>query len=392
VTVLTDPYAEGIAAGVACIFVSNQPSPVLPNYGGACVSGIVPALLGPRGTNALPSWFPAPAHGAKQVVLLVLDGLGWDQIGEHPEQTPTLSKMVGGPITTVVPSTTATALTSIATGMAPGEHGIVGYRMNMRGEVLNVLRWSTATGDARRRFPAKEIQPVPAFVGATVPVVTKGEFASTGFTDAHLSGGRLVGWRMPSTLVHNVIEEVRRGASFVYAYYDGVDKVAHEFGLHGAYRAEVAAADRIVADLLAGLPSDAVLLVTADHGQIDCGTSSITLSPDVLRLVDVQSGEGRFRWLNAKAGAARDLLAAAQAAHGHQGWVVSVEQTIDEGWFGPRVTPEAKRRLGDVALVAQGTATFDDPADSGPYVLISRHGSLTSAEMLVPLLASPGHR
>jgi predicted AlkP superfamily pyrophosphatase or phosphodiesterase len=383
---------EGRAAGVACILVSDQPLPVLPNYGGACVSGIVPALLGPRGTSALPSWFPAPAHNAKQVVLLVLDGLGWEQLGEHPEQTPTLSKMVGAPITTVVPSTTATALTSIATGMAPGEHGIVGYRMNVRGEVLNVLRWSTATGDARRKFPAREIQPIPAFVGASVPVITKGEFASTGFTDAHLSGGRLVGWRTPSTLVHNVVAEVGKGAPFVYAYYDGIDKVAHEYGLSSAYRAEVAFADRLVADLLAELPGDAVLIVTADHGQVDCGTSSTTLSPKLLTMVNVQSGEGRFRWLHARSGAERELLAAATEQHGHQGWVVSVDQTIDEGWFGPRVSPEVKRRLGDVALVAQGAATFDDPADSGPYVLISRHGSLTSAEMLVPLLAGPGQR
>jgi predicted AlkP superfamily pyrophosphatase or phosphodiesterase len=369
--------------------VTVAPAP-LPDYRGACVAGLVPALLGPAGTKSLPSWFPAPLHGAKQVVLLVLDGLGWDQLNEHPSETRTLASMTGHAISTVVPSTTATALTSIATGMAPGEHGIVGYRMNVRGEVLNVLRWSTATGDARRRYPAREIQPVPAFVGASVPVVTKGEFATTGFTDAHLSGGRLVGWRTPATLVHNVAAEIRRGAPFVYAYYDGIDKVAHEYGLHSEYRAEVAFADRLVADLLAALPAEAVLLVTADHGQVDCGTATITVSPDVLRLVEVQSGEGRFRWLHAKPGAARDLLAAASDAYRDDAWVVSVDQTVDEGWFGPRVSPESRRRLGDVALAAKGIATFEDPADSGPYALISRHGSLTSAEMLVPLLASPG--
>jgi predicted AlkP superfamily pyrophosphatase or phosphodiesterase len=372
--------------------VTASPDPLLPDYRGACVSGLVPALLGPTGTKNLPAWFPDPVRNAKQVVVLVLDGLGWDQISEHPNETSTLATMSGGPISTVVPSTTATALTSIATGMAPGEHGIVGYRMNVHGEVLNVLRWSTASGDARRRYPAREVQPVPAFAGASVPVVTKGEFATTGFTDAHLFGGRLVGWRTPSTLVHNVVAEIGRGAPFVYAYYDGVDKVAHEYGLHGEYRAEVAFADRLVADLLAALPSYAVLLVTADHGQVDCGTASITLSGDVTSLVNMQSGEGRFRWLHARPGAARDLLAVCTEAYADVAWVVSVDQTVDEGWFGPRVSPEARRRLGDVALVAKGIVTFDDPADSGPYQLISRHGSLTSAEMLVPLLASPGRR
>jgi predicted AlkP superfamily pyrophosphatase or phosphodiesterase len=369
-----------------------SPAPVLPNYAGPCVAGIVPALLGPRGTAQLPTWFPAAVHGAKQVVLLVLDGLGWDQLCEHPEQTPTLSAMAGGPITTVVPSTTATALASIATGMAPGEHGIVGYRMLVRGDVLNVLRWSTASGDARRKMPAREIQPIPAFMGAAVPVVTKSEFAQTGFTDAHLSGGRLVGWRMPSTLVYNVANEILRGAPFVYAYYDGIDKVAHEYGLHDVYRAEVAAADRLVADLIDALPPDAVLLVTADHGQVDCAGGVVPVSPEVLRLVAGQSGEGRFRWLHAKPGVERDLLAAATEHHGHQAWVVSVDQVVAEGWFGPRVSPEARRRLGDVALCAQGIWSFDDPADSGLFELISRHGSLTRAEMLVPLVACVGRR
>ena len=60
---------------------------------------------------------------------------------------------------------------------------------------------------------------------------------------------------------------------------------------------------------------------------------------------------------------------------------------IAEGWFGPRVTEAARSRLGDVALVAKGTVAFLDPDDGGPFELISRHGSVTSAEMRVPLLA-----
>jgi hypothetical protein len=108
----------------------------------------------------------------------------------------------------------------------------------------------------------------------------------------------------------------------------------------------------------------------------------------VLDLVALQSGEGRFRWLHARPGAAADLLAAATDAHGEQAWVVSVEQVCDEGWFGPRLTGEAATRIGDVALVAREPMAFDDPADSGPFRLVCRHGSLTAAEMYVPLLAA----
>jgi Type I phosphodiesterase / nucleotide pyrophosphatase len=362
---------------------------VAPDYAGACVSGLIPALLGPRGTADLPHWFPEVVRGAKQVVLLVLDGLGWTQLQRFGDFMPAVSAMQGRAITTVAPSTTATALTSIATGMAPGEHGVVGYRFALRGEVLNTLRWSTASGDARRRFPAREIQPIPGFCGASVPVVTKAEFAGSGFSDAHLRGGRLCGWRATSTLVWRIRTEVEAGAPFVYAYYDGIDKVAHEFGLSGAYQAELIGADRIVTELLARLPEGTVLLITADHGQVDCAGGTVSPHPDVLAQTAMQSGEGRFRWLHAKNGAATALADAARAHHGHHAWVHTVDEVIDAGWLGPRVSPEARRRLGDVALIAQGITSFDDPADSGPYVLISRHGSLTPDEMLVPLVAAP---
>jgi len=103
----------------------------------------------------------------------VLDGLGWEQFDDYREHMPTLATFEGGPITTVVPSTTATALTSITTGLTPGEHGLVGYRIDIGGEVLNVLRWATseATPGASMNQPGAA---VPPFMGESVAVVTKG--------------------------------------------------------------------------------------------------------------------------------------------------------------------------------------------------------------------------
>jgi hypothetical protein len=364
--------------------------PVLPQYHGPCVSNIVPALFGPGGTEALPAWFPASVRGARQVVLLVLDGLGWEQLIERRPLAPTIAGMDGGAITTIAPSTTSAGLTSIATGLTPGEHGVVGYRIDVRGEVLNVLRWSTASGDARRRIPPDRFQPIPAFMGTSTPVVVRAEFESSGFTLAHLAGTRHYGYRTPSTLLVEVRGLLRAGEPVVYAYYDGVDKVAHEHGLSEYYDAELRWVDRLVGDICEALPPGAALLITADHGQVDVGDRIVPPHPTLLALTRLQSGEGRFRWFHARAGAAADLLDAASAAHADQAWVVSVEQVRDEGWLGPRLTPAAAGRLGDVALVAREPVAFDDPADSGPFTLVARHGSLTPAEMYVPLLGACG--
>ncbi|HEY0520850.1 MAG TPA: alkaline phosphatase family protein, partial [Ilumatobacteraceae bacterium] len=300
--------------------MSDQP--IFPDYSGANVRAIVPTLLAPH-RAADRGWMPASVRDAPQVVLLVLDGLGWEQFVQHRDQMPTLGAFEGGPITTVAPSTTATALTSITTGLTPGEHGLVGYRIDVGGEILNVLRWGTDAGDARRKHEPRRIQPFAPFMGQPVPVVTKADFERTAFTEAHLRGGRLVGWRAASSLAITVGQLLRAGEPLVYAYYDGVDKIAHERGFGAFYEAELRSADDLVAQVVAELTDDAVLLVTADHGQVDVGTNDRALAADVMKLTRNLSGEGRFRWLHARPGATDDLLAVATESHGDEAWVMS---------------------------------------------------------------------
>jgi hypothetical protein len=360
--------------------------PIIPDYSGANVRGIVPALLGPSGR--LPSWMPGCVAGARQVVLLVLDGLGWDQLEQRRELAPTLASMSGGAITTVAPTTTATALTSITTGLTPGEHGLVGYRIDVGGEVLNVLRWqSDHPHDARRHHEPERLQPFAPFLGESVPVVSRADLERSAFSAAHLRGSRPHGWRVPSSLAVQVGELLRAGERFVYAYYDGIDRIAHEHGFGHFYDAELRWADRLVQQVIDELPADAALLVTADHGQVHVGSNTVTVDHDVRRLLQRSSGEGRFRWLHAVPGAAAELAGAAAEAHGHQAWVVTRQQLLDEGWFGPVMSPPVRARLGDVALVAREDVSFDDPAEGGSFALVCRHGSMTPAEVYVPLVA-----
>ena len=358
--------------------------PVLPDYAGACISNIVPALL--EGPPPGHSWLPEAALDADQVVLLVLDGLGWEQLNERRSLAPTLAGLAGGPVTSVSPSTTATALTSIATGTTPGEHGVMGYRVAVDHEVLNILRWTTPLGDARRRIDPRQFQPHSAFCSQHPCIVTKAEFASSGFSGAHLSDVRFRGYRVPSTLLVELRRSLKAGEPFIYAYYDGIDKVAHEYGLAEHYDAELMAVDRLVADVLDLLPPGAVLAITADHGQVDVGDRIIELPSEVTTHVSFQSGEGRFRWLHARPGRIDNLADAARDAFADVAWIRTRDETIDEGWWGATVSDAARDRLGDVALVASAPISFHDAADTGPFELVGRHGSLTPAEMYVPLL------
>jgi hypothetical protein len=359
--------------------------PVLPALDGASVAGVVPALFG-RVDDA---WVPEVARTADAVVLLVLDGLGWSAVQDHAAVMPNLAQMQGTAITTVAPSTTATALTSIATGLAPAQHGIVGYRMLVDNHVLNVLRWTVA---GRNRPPDPfDVQRHAPFLGREVPVVTRTEFRDTGFTQAHLRGGRLTGWHTVAGLVEQCRRAIENGEKFVYAYYPGVDSIAHEYGLHDrVFARELAFADAIAGELLDALPANTALLVTSDHGQTHLEPESWVEIPELLSLATAVAGDGRFRYLYANPNTRKELIGRAREVLSDRAWVYSRAEALDSGMFGHGATGTVPGRIGSVILAAREPVAFVDPALPNERKLKSGHGSLTPDEMYVPLVAARG--
>jgi hypothetical protein len=367
---------------------AQEPPPIVPDYSGACLSRIVPELLGDRGGGPAGSWLPEPATAAPAVVVLVLDGLGWNELQRHADRMPTLISMAGGPIPTVLPATTSAALTSATTGLHPGRHGVTGFRMLVDGQVLNTLRW---TVDAGRPPEPAAVQRHAPFLGRPVAAVTKAEFRTSGFTAAHLAGARFVGWQTPAVLVEQVRRLVKEGERFVFAYYPGIDEVAHAHGIRDEfYAGEIQAADELVGRLLETLPPSAALVVTADHGQAHVDEGDWVDLGDLAALVALQAGDARFRSLYAREGARADLLAGARERFGARAWVRSRAEVIEEGWLGPDVTPGLGGRIGDVVLAARDRVAFFDPAVPYERRLRSAHGSPTADEVLVPLLAAVG--
>jgi hypothetical protein len=356
-----------------------------PAYDGAWNGGILPGVV----DGSAPAWFPAPMRGARAVVLLVLDGLGWELVQEHRAALPTLTGMEGTWVTTVAPTTTAAGLTSIVTGLTPAEHGVVGYRMRVGGEVLNVLQWRTASGE--RGPDPEQVQPHRGFGGWKVPIVTRAAFAGTGFTRAHLRDGRLDGWTDLPDLVARTGLAVAEGHPLVYAYYDGIDKVAHEHGLRDAPLVdELAVADRLVAELVSALPPWCALVVTADHGHVHVGPEGMRDLGAVSQLTAAYSGEGRFRSLHAGPGAAKRLRQVAAEAYGREAWVLTRDEVWDSGLLGPSPTPTVRGRIGDVVLLAREDVAYVAPDVPREAALLGCHGSITRAELDVPLLAARG--
>lgn len=354
----------------------------LPDYGGGWIGGILPALTAGEAPIGAPAW----VADARRHVLLLVDGLGWELYHRFAAHLPALDGCAATRITSVVPPTTAAALPSLTTGLTPGEHGMLGDRMRVGGRVLNVLQWTAAGGDPPD--PA-QVQPHQPFSGGGVTVVSHAKFAGSGFSAAHLRGAPYRGYETADELVAQVGRGLDTGAGVVYAYLPDLDRAAHEHGLdHDVFAAMLALTDRIVAGIRAQLPADAALLVTADHGHVTTDPGErVDLRP-LRPLVAAMAGSTRLRYLHARPGAVAELRVAAEELAGSRAWVRTRDEVVAAGWLGPSTRTVVTGRLGDVVLAARGSATLVDPSDRRQAELVTMHGSVTPAEMHVPLFAA----
>jgi hypothetical protein len=352
---------------------------VLPDYRGRCLTNVMPALMG---VSAWPDWIPG--ERPEVAVVFLFDGLGARMLEAHADRAPTLSSMTNVTMTTVAPSTTAAALTSFTTGSAPGEHGIIGYRISLDQGIINSLRWTIDGADARSRVSSEALQPVPPFAASPVAIVSPSAHAGSGFTLAHLRGASYVGFDDLGQIAEMVSDLLGRGERLVYVYHDGLDRVGHLSGLGDDYGDELARCDALVDEVLASSANEKAVFVTADHGMIECDPP-FELDREVTDLIDHQSGEARFRWLHERAASGDHLLEVARKYYEDIAWVWSRDEVIERDLLGT-VGAGAAARLGDVALIARGRHCFSDPSDSTPADLVGRHGALSADEMLIPLL------
>ncbi|CAG4901755.1 MULTISPECIES: alkaline phosphatase family protein [Acidithrix] len=394
--------------------VQETMSTPIPTYSGACISNVVGAiaisLAKNRDGDRWPSpdriyskldssasemdldasdWFPKAIQSANQTVLFVVDGLGSHQLERYAKDLPNFSRLLGTTISSVAPTTTATALTSIASGLSPIQHGIVGYRMRLEpGIILNSLTWTGRNAPEGFSPDPRTVVTNEPFFGLDASIVSKSAYANTGFTRAYLGDSKSIGFRFPSTMIAEVGGLLAEGAPFVYCYYEGLDSVAHEYGFGGYYEAELRVVDYFLGLLIDLLPSGASLVLTADHGQVEVVGPPIVLDSGIDKYVTQMSGEGRFRWLHLQPGSLQRCQEKASELYGDLAWVLTKQEVIESGLFGHFDSSRASvlGRLGDLALVSREPVAFYDPTDAGPMELICRHGSLTKEEMDVPLI------
>jgi hypothetical protein len=369
----------------------------VPSYGESSLADLSASILAALTGDAAANVLGLPEIG--RVCLLIVDGLGLESLRGHQAAAPFLAELAfnSRPLTAGFPSTTVTSFGSLGTGLAPVAHGMLGYQVAIPGEgkLLNGLHWPKDV-DPVAWQPQPTIYERAAATGVATVHVAPGAFKNSGLTRATLRG---VDYRAASSLgalaalTVDALGESDR--VLVSAYHGNLDACGHEYGVSSpAWVNELAHVDKLAEQIAAGLPYGSVMYLTADHGMVNVGQDDrIDADADGSPLRDgvaLLGGEARVRHVYAKPGAADDVLATWREVLGERAWVMTREEAVKDGLFGPAGTPVSDAiapRIGDVVAACVGTwAVVASKAEPLETSMEGMHGSLTPAEQLVPML------
>ncbi len=369
-------------------------------YGAASLPDVLPSALAALGVPNEPNTLGLDP--TESLVVVLVDGLGWNLLRAHADAAPFLSGLQARPLTVGFPTTTATSLTSLGTGLTPGVHGLTGYTSRVEGvdEAVNWLRWETARSGRSllEQLVPEELQPHrTAFeraeaAGVEVSVVTHHSFRKSGLTRAALRGGTFVASYTAADAIAAVATAARgRRPNLGYCYNGDLDLVGHVHGCESeAWRIQLALLDRVLEMIATRLPPDTRLLVTGDHGMVDVPDHAkidYDATPALSDDVETIAGEARARYLHVPAAKLDAVLRRWRDELGDRMLIVTRDEAVAAGWFGPTVEAEVLCRIGDIVAVSTtDVAVVRQRVEPLLSRLRGQHGALTEDELLVPLL------
>lgn len=381
-----------------------------PDYqGGSLVNLMASLSLGlggtPQGYAPLALLDPAQVRRHRHVVLLVIDGLGYSYL-QSAGAGGALGAHLRGRITSVFPSTTATAITTFYTGLAPQQHALTGWHTWFRelGCVLRVLPARARYGGVALGAAGIDVRALfdhpPLFdrLQAESHVIAPQFIAGSDFNLAHRGRAQVGGYGTLGQMFEQIARVVRDGPRrrYVYAYWPELDRIAHEQGIGSAAAHEhLAELDAGFADLLSRLAgSGSLVLVTADHGLVD------TVPERVVRLEDHPElegmlilplcGEPRVAYCYVRPDRCRDFECYVSEELGsYCSWWPSRE-LVARHYFGlGSPHPRLGERVGDYTLIMRENYVIRDRlfGEHGS-AQVGVHGGLSEQELYVPLVVA----
>jgi hypothetical protein len=324
--------------------------------------------------------------------LILIDGMGQDAVNKYGDQFPIFEELKNvRTIYTNFPSTTATSLSTLGTGVLPGVHGMLGYTVRVPrsdNRLLNALKWD-------ERVDPVMWQKVPTLFeravlsGVSVTHVAAKRYEGSGFTQAALRGAKYVGANGIDEMVTALSSALVAQPSFVYTYLNTLDSAGHSDGVGSdKWLTALAQISEFITKVKESVPTGTRIWITSDHGMVN-STKQIILGQDndLLENVLLIGGEPRARHIYINEGAQEETVAKWREFLGDSAKVFSKSEAIADGLFGPVVSEDASDRMGDLIAIANNDLILVDPARVREETsMVGHHGGITDIEVEIPLL------
>jgi hypothetical protein len=379
-----------------------------PDYAGGSIVNLMSSLIAARGGE--PTYAPAREldHAAlaqaRNVVLLVVDGLGYNYLtargaGGH------LHQHLRARLTSVFPTTTASAITTFLSGVAPQQHGLTGWFMHLKeiGTVTAILPFQPRFG-ALALQTAKihasdlfHIRSVFERVATPSYVITQARIVESEFSLATTRRAQRRAYENLDEYFALITRTAREGGrKYIYAYWPEFDSLCHTHGVASpqvaAHFAQLDASFGALIEQLRG--TDSVVIVCADHGLIDttpARTLKLDQHPEVADALTLPlCGEPRVAYCYVRAARAREFAQYIGAEMSTYCDLYVAEQAVAEGLFGTGTPhPRLLDRIGDFVLLMKSNYVIKDLLrNERPFSQVGVHGGLTADELYVPLVVA----
>ncbi|HXF08034.1 MAG TPA: alkaline phosphatase family protein [Candidatus Acidoferrales bacterium] len=384
---------------------------VLPDYAGGSLLNLmasIEAACGGPGRGYAPLHAPPAGFGsARHLVLFLVDGLG-DALLRKAAAGAFLRAHQQGRLTSVCPSTTASAVTTVLTGLAPAAHGLTGWHI-YSSELDEVIAPLPLWIRGQRHPHAQAEQwcrqvfiddPLANRLTRACHVVSPWFICDSPYNRHHTGRAERWPYRGGVAALFETLESVLRrteAPTYTYAYYGEIDRLGHEYGISSqeveADLARLDAALEAFVQRIRGL--DVEVVITADHGFLDNPSDRQIHLADHPVLARTLSrplcGERRLAYASVKPAGHEEFKHCLAEAVGEAVWPVPAHAALDAGWFGPGLRhPRLAERVGDWVLVLREPwVIIDQVSGERPHDQIGVHGGLSAAEMAIPLVYLP---
>ena len=381
---------------------------LLPDYAGHSIVNLMQSIATACGSTEarypqLPALPATQLGAARHIVLLVIDGLGQHTLAGHPA-CPNLQRHAIGTMTSVFPSTTASAITTFMTGLAPAQHGLTGWHMHLEeiDQTLSILPL-TPRCEAAKMLPAA--LPARLFEHASLFqqldrecwALAPKSIAGSPFNAWHSRGARSIAYETMPEMFSRLSDLLREEKTprYIYAYFPDLDTHSHRYGTDSKQAKQtLAAVDAVFGEFLRDVHgSDSWLIATADHGFIDSPAERVISLDDHPQLAALLTrplcGERRAAYCYVSENNRSAFEAYIEQHLAHCTDLRRSGELIAAGWFGPPpYHPRLASRVGDYTLVMKDNWTIKDwlPGEKR-YAMLGVHGGISDNEMTVPLIA-----